>query len=118
MFGLAPGVRGMNITGFKATIPAFNGKQESFSGWKQESVIYSRRYDFDPVFAKKGEPVLRHKRSKPKLPDGKVAGQVRGEYCCFAFECLAVFVVNSQIRKGPGYPFSGSFPGGRMAMFG
>ena len=30
----------------------FNGKQESFSRWKQEAVIYSRRYVFDAVFTR------------------------------------------------------------------
>ena len=43
MFGCGQG-------GFKPSIPVFNGKQESFSRWKQESVIYSRRYGFDAVF--------------------------------------------------------------------
>ena len=33
----------------------FNGKQESFSRWKQESVIYSRPYDFDAVFKRANE---------------------------------------------------------------
>ena len=36
--------------GFKPTIPVFIGKQESLSRWKQEAVIYSRRYGFDAVF--------------------------------------------------------------------
>ena len=45
MFGFDPGVSDMNSSGFKSTIPVFNGKQESFSRWKQESVIYSRRMD-------------------------------------------------------------------------
>ena len=31
MFGFRQGVRGMNSSGFKPTIPVFNGKQESFS---------------------------------------------------------------------------------------
>ena len=38
--------------GFKPTIPVFTGKQESFSRWKQEAVIYSRRYGFDAVFTR------------------------------------------------------------------
>ena len=40
---------------FKPTISVFNGKQESFSRWKQESVIYSRRYGFDAVFTRANE---------------------------------------------------------------
>ena len=40
---------------FKATIPVSNGKQEPFSRWKQESVIYSRRYGFDAVFTRANE---------------------------------------------------------------
>ena len=55
MFGFGQGVSGMNSSGFKSTIPAFNGKQESFSRWKQESVIYSRRYGFDAVFTRADE---------------------------------------------------------------
>ena len=47
MFGFGQG-------GFKPTIPVFNGKQESFSRWKQEAVIYSRRYGFDAVFTRQG----------------------------------------------------------------
>ena len=45
----------MNSIGFKPTIPVFNGKQESFSMWKQESVTYSRRYGFDAVFTRADE---------------------------------------------------------------
>ena len=37
---------------FKPTSFVFNGKQESFSRWKQEAVIYSRRYGFDAVFTR------------------------------------------------------------------
>ena len=33
----------------------FNGKQESFCRWKQEAVIYSRRYGFDAVFTRANE---------------------------------------------------------------
>ena len=46
MFGFGQG-------GFKPTIPVFNSKQESFSRWKQEAVIYSRRYGFDAVFTRR-----------------------------------------------------------------
>ena len=42
----------MDSSGFKLTIPVFNGKQESFHRWKQESVIYSRPYGFDAVFTR------------------------------------------------------------------
>ena len=35
---------GFGQGGFKPTIPVFTSKQESFSRWKQEAVIYSRRY--------------------------------------------------------------------------
>ena len=48
MFGFGQG-------GFQATVPVFNGKQESFSRWKQEAVIYSRRYGFDAVFTRANE---------------------------------------------------------------
>ena len=48
MFGFGQG-------GFKPTIPVFTGKQESFSRWKQEAVIYSRRYGFDAVFTRANE---------------------------------------------------------------
>ena len=48
MFGFGQG-------GFKPTVPVFNDKQESFSRWKQEAVIYSRRYDFDAVFTRADE---------------------------------------------------------------
>ena len=48
MFGLGQG-------SFKPTISVFNGKQESFFRWKQESVIYSRRYGFDAVFTRVDE---------------------------------------------------------------
>ena len=41
--------------GFKPTIPVFTGKQESFSRWKQEAVIYSRRYGFGAVFRRANE---------------------------------------------------------------
>ena len=55
MFDFGQGVSGMNSSGFKPTIPVFNGKQESFSRWKQESVIYSRLYGFDVVFTRADE---------------------------------------------------------------
>ena len=55
MFGFGQGVRGMNRSGFKPTIPVINCKQEAFSRWKQESVIYSRRYCFETVFARTDE---------------------------------------------------------------
>ena len=45
MFGFGQG-------GFKSTVPVFTGKQESFSRWKQEAVIYSRRCGFDAVFTR------------------------------------------------------------------
>ena len=45
MFGFGQG-------GFKPTIPLFTGKQESFSRWKQEPAIYSRRFGFDAVFTR------------------------------------------------------------------
>ena len=48
MFGFGQG-------SFKPTIPVFNGKQESFCRWKQEAVIYSRRYGFDAVFTRTNE---------------------------------------------------------------
>ena len=48
MFGFGQG-------GFKPTIPVFTGNQESFSRWKQEAVIYSRRYGFDAVFTRANE---------------------------------------------------------------
>ena len=48
MFGFGQG-------GFKPTTPVFNGKQESFCRWKQEAVIYSRRYGFDAVFTRANE---------------------------------------------------------------
>ena len=38
--------------GFKPTVPVFNGKQESFSRWKQEAVIYSRRHGFNTVLTR------------------------------------------------------------------
>ena len=33
----------------------FTGKQESFSRWKHEAVIYSKRYGFDAVFTRANE---------------------------------------------------------------
>ena len=55
MFGFGTSVSGMNSSGFKPIISVFNGKQESFSRRKQESVIYSRRYSFDVVFTRADE---------------------------------------------------------------
>ena len=46
---------GFGQRGFKPTIPVFTGKQKSFSRWKQEAVIYSRRYGFDAVFTRANE---------------------------------------------------------------
>ena len=46
---------GFGQGGFKPTTPVFTGKQESFSRWKQEVVIYSRRYGFDAVFTRANE---------------------------------------------------------------
>ena len=46
---------GFGQGGFKPTIPVFTGTQESFSRWKQEAVIYSRRYGFDAVFTRANE---------------------------------------------------------------
>ena len=46
---------GFGQEGFKPTIPVFNGRQESFSRWKQEPVIYSRRCGFDTVFTRANE---------------------------------------------------------------
>ena len=48
MFGFGKG-------DFKPTVPVSNGKQEPFSRWKQESVIYSRRYGFDALFTRADE---------------------------------------------------------------
>ena len=48
MFGFGQG-------SLKPTIAVFNGRQESFSRWKQEAVIYSRRYGFDAVFTRADE---------------------------------------------------------------
>ena len=55
MFGVGYGVSGMDSSGFEPTIPVFNGEQDSFSRWKQESFIYSRRYGFDAVFTRADE---------------------------------------------------------------
>ena len=55
MFGFGQCVSGMDSSCFKPTIPVYNGKQESFSRWKQESVVYSRRYGFDAVFTRADE---------------------------------------------------------------
>ena len=46
---------GFGQEGFQPTIPVFTGKQESFSRWKQEAVIYSRRFGFDAVFTRANE---------------------------------------------------------------
>ena len=46
---------GLGQEGFKPTILVFNGKQESFSRWRQEVNIYSRRYGFDTVFTRANE---------------------------------------------------------------
>ena len=48
MFGFGQG-------GFMPIVTVFNGKQEPFSRWKQEAVIYSRRYGFDAVFTRANE---------------------------------------------------------------
>ena len=48
MFGFRQG-------GLKPTIPVFTDKQESFSRWKQEAVIYSRWYGFDAVLTRVNE---------------------------------------------------------------
>ena len=40
------------------------------------------------------------KRRRPRLPDGEVEGRVRGGCCCFAFECLAILVVFSEVPAG------------------
>ena len=45
---------GFGQRGFKPTIPVI-GKQESFSRWKQEAVIYSRRFGLDAVFTRANE---------------------------------------------------------------
>ena len=55
MFGFVPDVSGMSISSFKPTILVFNGKQESFSRWKQESVVFSKRYGFDAMFTRADE---------------------------------------------------------------
>ena len=46
---------GFDQGGFKPAIPVFNGKQESFSRWKQEAVVYSRQYDFGAVYTRANE---------------------------------------------------------------
>ena len=48
MFGFGQG-------GLKPIIPVLTDKQESFSRWKQEAVICSRRYGFDAVFTRANE---------------------------------------------------------------
>ena len=55
MFGLGPGVSDVNRSGFEPMLPTFNGKQESFSRWKQEPAIYSRRYGLNAVFTRADE---------------------------------------------------------------
>ena len=41
MFGFSQGVSGMNSSRFKPTAPVFNGKQESFSRWKQGNLLFT-----------------------------------------------------------------------------
>ena len=52
------------------------------------------------------------KRRRLRLPDGEVGGRVRGEYCCFAFECLTTLALCSEIKKVPGHYFRVNSPGG------
>ena len=104
---------GFGQGGFKPTIPVFTGTQESFSRWKQEAVIYSRRYGFDAVFTRANEC----QGVNVGEPDAEIAGRVRGGYCHFAIECLAILVACPEIRKRPGQFFSGELPGSRVAFF-
>ena len=76
MFGFGQCVSRTDSSCFKPTIPVFNGKQESFSRWKQESVVYSRRYGFDAVFTRADE-CQDVNVGDPDCPDGEVAGRVR-----------------------------------------
>ena len=58
MFGFGKG-------DLKPTIPVFNGKQQPFSRWKQESVIYSRRYGFGKGNFKPTIPVFNNSKQQP-----------------------------------------------------
>ena len=46
-------------------------------------------------------------RRRPRLPDVEVAVRGRGGYFRFAFECLAILIVCSEIIKIPEHYFSG-----------
>ena len=108
---------GFGQRGFKPTIPVFTDKQESFSRWKQEAVIYSRRYGFDAVFTRVnecqdvnvGDPDCLMERLQDEFGADIVISHLN------AWKFLS-FALKSE--KRPGHSFSGKLPGSRLAFFG
>ena len=105
---------GFGQEGFKPTIPVSNCKQESFSRWKQEAVIYSRRCGFDTVFTRANEcqdvNVGDPDYPMDRLQDGFGVDIVISHLNAWHF-------LSSALKSGR-YRFSGEFPGCRLAFFG
>ena len=104
----------MNSSGFKSTIYVFNSKQESFSRWKQESVVYYRWYGFDAVFAR-ADACQDVNVEDPDCPMEKLQDGFRADVIV---SHLNAWKFLSAALKSAGHYFSGQLSGGRMAFFG
>ena len=109
MFGFGQG-------DFKPAIPVFTGKQKSFSRWKQEAVVYSRRYGFDAVFTR-ANGCQDVNVGDPDCPMERLQDEFGVDIVTLHFECLAILVVCPEIRRRQGHCFWGKLPGSRLAFF-
>ena len=109
MFGFGQG-------GFKPTIPVFTGKQESFSRWKQEAVIYSRRYGFDAVFTRANE-CQDVNVGDPDCPMERLQDEFGVGIVILHLNALQFLSSALKSEKRPGQYFSSKFPGSRLAFF-
>ena len=109
---------GFGQEGFKPTIPVFRRKQESFSRWKQEAVIYSRRYGFDTVITRANEcqDVNVGDRDCPmdRLQDDFGVDIVISHLNAWQFFLMSAL----KSEEDRNINFSVNFPVGRLAFFG
>ena len=98
----------------KPTIPVFTGKQESFSRWKQEAVIYSRRYGFDAVFTKANE-CQDVRVGDPDCPMERLQDEFGVDIVILHLNAWQF--LSSALKSEKDRDTSSKFPGSRLAFF-
>ena len=95
----------------------FTGKQESFSRWKQDDVIYSRRYGFDAVFTRANE-CQDVNVGDPDCPMERLRDEFGVDIVISHLNAWQFLSSALKSEKRPGHYFSGKFLGRRLAFFG